>query len=496
MRARKLTAALAAVHQPARRFHRWGAVVVTAALVAAYPMSALADDVDVDDVAVIEGPGNVIDFGDVCVDDTATKDIYTAARRTGGAASQTWANGSTITVSIAGKVGAGLSAAMGGNPGDTTINLPVDWSDVANNDYSVDTARAVATLDATGLPVGAYGSTNAASPDAKKIIVRATGLNAASPAASKTDTDEALVVANVLPLTHADCTTNTEPVVTFPTKPGATVEGNTTGGATVAWTVNVTDAEDGTPPTASCHEGGTPMTSGDFFSLGAHTVTCSATDLGGLTGTSSFSFTVVDTTAPVLTVPANISQTATSQAGNAVTWSVSAIDVVDSSPDIVCTDTSTTGNPVISSGATLLGTHVISCTATDDSQNTDTEQFTISVLFDFQGFFAPVDNKVLNGMKAGSTAPIKFRIGDGTSTGLMRDVSLVAQTLSGSFVCSATGPVDNLETYATGSTVLRYDDVADQFVYNWKAPKAPGACYRVKIVLADGIAHTADFTLR
>ena len=90
------------------------------------------------------------------------------------------------------------------------------------------------------------------------------------------------------------------PVVTVPAS--RTVEANGPGGAIVNYaTPTAVDLVDG-PLLATCSK-----PSGSVFPLGVTVVTCSATDSGGRTGSASFTVTVVDTTAPVLTVPADIS---------------------------------------------------------------------------------------------------------------------------------------------------------------------------------------------
>jgi hypothetical protein len=282
---------------------------------------------------------------------------------------------------------------------------------------------------------------------------------------------------------------NTPPVVTITGAPSGDVEGNTLGGATVSWTATATDAEDATAPAVSCAEGATPVTTATVFGLGTHEVTCSATDTGGLSDADSFAFTVVDTTAPTLgDVPANITQTATSATGNVVTYAnPTATDIVDGDPVVTCTPPS---------GSTFLGTTTVSCTAEDDSGNVSAAStFTVSVTFDFQGFFQPIDSNARNGMKAGSTAPMKFRIGNG-STGWITSLGVVQSTSGVRSSCTAGTAEDALEEYATGGTALRYDTAGNQYIYNWQSPRQPGSCYRVTIVLTDGTSHHADFQLR
>ena len=133
--------------------------------------------------------------------------------------------------------------------------------------------------------------------------------------------------------------------------------------------------------------------------------------------------------------------------------------------------------------------------AQDAVGNNGSASCAYSVSYQFAGFYQPVDNNALNSMKAGSTAPIKWRLTDANGA-YVTSLAAVTKTLSGVMSCSSTTPVDNLEEYATGGTTLRYDSTANQYVYNWQSPRQPGACYQVKIVFADGSEKVARFQLR
>ena len=61
--------------------------------------------------------------------------------------------------------------------------------------------------------------------------------------------------------------------------------------------------------------------------------------------------------------------------------------------------------------------------------------------------------------------------------------------------CTPGGAEDVVEVVATGNTVLRYDAIAGQFVYNWKTPSAVG-CYQLTVRAADGTPMTAYFQLK
>jgi uncharacterized delta-60 repeat protein len=79
-----------------------------------------------------------------------------------------------------------------------------------------------------------------------------------------------------------------------------------------------------------------------------------------------------DGTKPVLTVPGTIVAEATSAAGAAVTYSVSATDNMDPTPDVACTP---------ASGSTFrLGFSAVTCRATDDAGNSVDETFFIRVV--------------------------------------------------------------------------------------------------------------------
>ena len=95
--------------------------------------------------------------------------------------------------------------------------------------------------------------------------------------------------------------------------------------------------------------------------LGTHVFTLMVNDGRGGTDTDTVAVAVVDTIAPSLTVPADITQVAASPLGDAITFTATATDAGDASPVVTCTP---------ASGATfLLGTTSIECVAEDVSGN-------------------------------------------------------------------------------------------------------------------------------
>ena len=160
----------------------------------------------------------------------------------------------------------------------------------------------------------------------------------------------------------------TAPVVTPPAD--VTVPTGDPTGTNVAYgSGSATDAVAGSPP-VSC-----PPGSGSHFDPGPTTVTCSATDGYGNTGTATFTVTVnvVDSTAPTIFVPGTITAEATGLGGAAVSFSVTATDLIDPAPTVSC---------LPSSGATFpIATTQVSCTAKDAANNTSAPQtFNVNVV--------------------------------------------------------------------------------------------------------------------
>jgi hypothetical protein len=351
----------------------------------------------------------------------------------------------------------------------------------------------------------------------------------------------------------------TPPTVTVPANIVAEATGPS--GAAVTYSgESATDIVDGSVP-VTC----VPV-SGSTFPLSTTTVTCSATDAAGNTGSNSFTVTVQDTTAPTVTVPADITAEATGPSGAAVTYSgESATDIVDGSvpvtcapasgstfalgtTTVTCSATDAAGNtgsnsfsvtvqdttaPVITwvggpaSGGSYyygsvpaaptctavdlvsgnvacnvtgysaaVGAHTMTASATDGAGNTATSTRSYTVLaWTLKGFYQPVDmNGVYNTVKGGSTVPLKFEVFAGPTE--LTDVSVVKSFVQTKIACNNTSPVDEIEVVSTGGTSLRYDTTGGQFIQNWKTPTGAGTCYRVTMTTQDGSSLVALFKLK
>jgi formylglycine-generating enzyme required for sulfatase activity len=157
----------------------------------------------------------------------------------------------------------------------------------------------------------------------------------------------------------------TAPVLTLP--PNATADATGAGGATVSYAAaTATDAVSATPVITYSQASGT------VFPLGTTTVTVTAKDAADNTSTGTFTVTVGDTTAPVLTLPSNATADATGAGGATVSYAAAtATDAVSASPAITYSQASGTVFP--------LGTTTVTVTAKDAADNTSTGTFTVTV---------------------------------------------------------------------------------------------------------------------
>ncbi len=264
-----------------------------------------------------------------------------------------------------------------------------------------------------------------------------------------------------------------------------TAEATSAAGAAVSFTEpTATDAVDG-PVDVDCGASGP----GDTFPLGTTTVTCSVSDSRGNSDDVSFDVTVQDTTAPALTVQ-DVKVAATGPGGALVdlTGRVAASDLVDGAVVPVCTPPS---------GVFPIGGTTVTCTATDSRGNTSgAAALTVVVQRTFTGFHQPVDTaRTLNAVKSGTTVPLKFNVLAGSTqlsgTDLFRGLGVRE------IGCNATQPLDAVEELSSGSTSLRWDATAGQYVWNWKTPGgAAGRCYQVTVTTTDGASLNALFKLR
>jgi len=270
----------------------------------------------------------------------------------------------------------------------------------------------------------------------------------------------------------------TPPTLTLPGDiPAAEATGPS--GAVVTYSASASDLVDGNRP-VTCSPA-----SGAIFALGTATVNCSASDTRNNAASGTFTVTVKDTTPPNITVPASVTAVATSNSTAVVTYAAaSATDLVDGPVAVNCLPASGSIFPV--------GTNTVTCSATDAHGNKADKPFTVTVTYNFTGFFQPIDNlPTVNRAKAGSAIPVKFSLHGNQGLDIF-----AASPSAPAESCGSTAALDTIEeTVTAGGSGLQYDPAADQYIYVWKSDKTwAGTCRQLVVKLKDGTVHWAHFS--
>jgi hypothetical protein len=182
--------------------------------------------------------------------------------------------------------------------------------------------------------------------------------------------------------------------------------------------------------------------SGSTFNKGTNTVSCRATDASGNSVTNSFTVTVEDKEAPVITCPADIrvtSQVGTSRA--VVNFNVSATDN--------CGAVTVVSTPA--SGSTFpMGTNIVRNTATDASGNVSTCTFLVIVGDSEPPKIAcPASDIVASNVPGLCSAPVIFNV---TATDNMHMAGAICVPPSGSNFPIGTNLVSCIATDDSGNT--------------------------------------------
>lgn len=218
-----------------------------------------------------------------------------------------------------------------------------------------------------------------------------------------------------------------------------------------------------------------------------------ATSAGGYTPSSTLeAYTLgVDVAAPEIAVtsPAN---GATYFLGQSVIAQYSCDDEPDGSGIASCIGSVPVGNFIDTSS---IGVKTFTINAEDNAGNTNSEEVSYNVIYDFAGFFQPVQNlPTLNVANSGSAIPLKFSLSGNQGLGILS----TGYPVSGPIACDATEPGAEIEETATaGGSTLSFDAAADQYKYVWKTNKAwKGSCRILVVRLIDGTDHFAKFRFK
>jgi hypothetical protein len=179
-----------------------------------------------------------------------------------------------------------------------------------------------------------------------------------------------------------------------------------------------------------------------------------------------------DTPAPTFTVnqsPANVTGTATDGGSGPASQNVS--------------------KPATTSS---VGSKTVSLTADDAVGNTGSATCSYSVLYGFDGLFAPIDRPdTRNVSKAGQAIPLKWRLVDANGAPVTTLASVIVQVSSLSCTLGTTD--DLVEEYAANASGLQ--NLGDGYYqFNWKSPTSyANSCKSLKLDLGEGTPRTVAY---
>ncbi|MFH2102581.1 MAG: PxKF domain-containing protein [Chloroflexota bacterium] len=141
---------------------------------------------------------------------------------------------------------------------------------------------------------------------------------------------------------------------------------------------------------------------------------------------------------------------------------------------------------------TLVVANIIPAHLTSDLASSS--ETILNVIYDFSGFFPPVENPpILNLVRAGSAVPIKFSLDGNQGLEILEGSPLVRE-----IYCDTMLPTSELtETIMAGANILSYDASEDQYIYVWKTNRQwAGTCRQLVVRLVDGTEHMAIFMFK
>jgi uncharacterized protein len=149
----------------------------------------------------------------------------------------------------------------------------------------------------------------------------------------------------------------------------------------------------------------------------------------------------------------------------------------------------TPGQSVTFSSAGIIApaTRTVRVRVTDGFGQTAVDDATVSVLYNFDGFFKPVHNlPTTNEVKAGQAVPVRFSLNGNHGLAIFASGSPRID-----FVSCATSVTQSTQS-TTGE--LSYKVSSDQYTYTWMTDKAwRGTCGFLRVALNDGTTRSALF---
>jgi hypothetical protein len=213
---------------------------------------------------------------------------------------------------------------------------------------------------------------------------------------------------------------------------------------------------------------------------GALTLSATCSDRAGNVGSATFAV-AVDATPPALVPVVDPNPVLL---GGVATAAANATDAVSGVASASC-------GPVATGTA---GSASVACEASDVAGNVASVEVPYAVHFPYSGFGRPVDDTVVNEVKAGRGVALRFSLGADRGLEILAPGSPRSQAVA----CGTDTVVDAVETTnAAGASELRYDAASGEYVYVWRTERYwRGTCRTLTLALIDGSQHQATFLFR
>jgi hypothetical protein len=176
-------------------------------------------------------------------------------------------------------------------------------------------------------------------------------------------------------------------------------------------------------------------------------------------------------------------------------------EVVYADWDVKDSDSEVTSKGTVAKGEAIdtltVGSKTFTVTAEDTAGNKAEEKATYNVIYDFKGFFQPVDmNGTLNVAKAGSSIPIKFSLDGDQGLAIFKGLPDVRDYV-GPVVAVAEDEIELIYSVSAGNSSLSYDATTGLYTYVWKTDKGWAGNEKTLVVkFVDGTQYTAHFRFK
>lgn len=146
-------------------------------------------------------------------------------------------------------------------------------------------------------------------------------------------------------------------------------------------------------------------------------------------------------------------------------------------------------------GGFPVGTSTVTWTAVDANGNSATAQQIINVQYRFEGFLQPVNSDGSSIFKLGSTVPVKFRLSDAFGNTVPNAVANIYTSKMTDQIFGSVVEATSTSSATTGN-LFRYDATDSLYIFNLNTKVMSKGSHNVIVTLNDGSTYTVMISLR